>query len=386
MVWLSLLLLFSLQEKDAPADEMSEIQSRMEKIETHLTGLRGKLSALDNDSRKISDEVNRLELERALLTADMQKHELQLQESTLRLAETEEHQAALTEKAEQQRQRLAHRLRGLYKRGTLGYSRLLLKQNKLSELINAYHYAKIMTRRDQESLSTFLATVEALEVVETQLLDIQARAEETRNQLAQKRKEMDTLLVRRNRRLRTIRGKARENRELYGELELEKEELSLMIRRLTETDLDPMTLQIPIEKYRGRLDWPCSGKLLRGFGVYEDPEFKTKRKQNGIAITVPVGEPVASVYSGRVIYADWFKNYGNLVILDHGDKTVTFYAHNERLLVAKGDYVTRGQTIAFSGDTGSLDGPLLHFEIRRQTQPEDPLDWLVARKRSGRRK
>jgi len=375
---LVLLLLTFCQEGGPPKADVSGIKSRIVEIDTRLQQFQTNLDALDKDSRTLSDEVNRLELERALLTVEMQKHELQLQESAAQLAETEDRKAALSLQAQDQRMRLGYRLRGLYKRGALGYSRLLLKQNRLSELINAYHYAKIMTKRDQESLKSFLATLDELVHVEAQLLQIQADAEKIRDDLKAKRRGMDALLARRNRRLRDIRGVAEQNRKLYSELELEREELSLMIRRLTETDADPLALRVPIGKYRGRLNWPCEGRLVRSFGVYEDPEFRTKRRQNGIAIALPLGEPVKAVFSGRVIYADWFKNYGNLVILDHGDKIVSFYAHNERLLVAKGDIVERDATIAYSGDTGSLDGPLLHFEIRNKTQPENPLDWLIA--------
>ena len=140
-----------------------------------------------------------------------------------------------------------------------------------------------------------------------------------------------------------------------------------------------MDLRVPISRYQGRLPWPAKGRITRKFGVYKDPEFNTRQRQNGIDIAMPIGTPVTTVYSGRVLYADWFKSYGNVVIVDHGEKVVSFYAHLSDIAVTRNAFLEKDALIGTSGDTGSLDGAMLHFEIRRQTEPENPLDWLKRR-------
>ena len=117
----------------------------------------------------------------------------------------------------------------------------------------------------------------------------------------------------------------------------------MMVRKLTEDDPNPLKYQIDINRYKGRLKWPSNGKLLRRFGIYRDPEFGTKRKQNGIQVALPKGRKIKSVYSGKIVYADWFKSYGNLVIIDHGNKVISFYAHCDSFLVEKGQIIEKGR-------------------------------------------
>jgi len=365
--------------QDATPGEVQRVQTELASIEANVNRLEAKLDAMREDSEKVSDEIGRLELQRAVVSAKIEQHETELAEADRQLAANQERQKTLKARAASQQRALGARLRKLYKRGSLGYAQLFLKQSQLSDLINAYHYAKALTNRDQEALRSFRETIEELETVETALAKFREQAATARQQLEAREKELAEVLARRNVRLREIRKKASRNRQLLAELDLQREELKMMVRRLTEEDADPFELLVPIKRYKGRLDWPAGGKLKRKFGMYRDPEFLTKRKHNGIALATAKGAEVRAVYAGRVLYADWFKSYGNLLIIDHNDKVFSFYAHCDRLLAEKGDMVERDQVIAYAGDSGSLEGPLLHFEIRNKTAPEDPLAWLKKR-------
>jgi murein hydrolase activator len=99
----------------------------------------------------------------------------------------------------------------------------------------------------------------------------------------------------------------------------------------------------------------------------------------GIEITAPQGRDIVAVAEGTAIYADWFKGYGRLVILDHGSGYFTLYAHASDILIKTGDAVSGGQVIAKVGDSGSLEGPQLYFELRHKGKPQDPLTWLRSR-------
>ncbi len=127
---------------------------------------------------------------------------------------------------------------------------------------------------------------------------------------------------------------------------------------------------------RGSLHMPVNGRILSKFGTPARSDDNTFTFQTGIDIRADRGEPVRSVFRGDVLYADWLKGYGNLIIINHGDNYYTLYAHMEEIFKKKGDVVEDREVIATTGDTGSVRGPSLHFEVRHHGKPVDPLQWL----------
>jgi septal ring factor EnvC (AmiA/AmiB activator) len=130
---------------------------------------------------------------------------------------------------------------------------------------------------------------------------------------------------------------------------------------------------------RGRLGWPVDGQVVGEFGAQVHPRFGTRTFRSGIDIVVPEGTAIAAVYPGHVVYTGWFRGYGNLIIVDHGGDYFTLYAHAAEFQVTEGDEVKQGQTIGTVGETGSLQGPRLYFEVRHQGKPQDPAQWLRPR-------
>ncbi len=130
---------------------------------------------------------------------------------------------------------------------------------------------------------------------------------------------------------------------------------------------------------RGRLAWPAEGRVVGEYGAQVHPRFGTKIFRNGIDIDVAEGTGIAAVAGGHVLYTGWFRGYGNLIIVDHGGEYYTLYAHVADIRVAEGDEVRPGQVIGTVGDTGSLQGPRLYFEVRHSGKPQDPSQWLRPR-------
>jgi septal ring factor EnvC (AmiA/AmiB activator) len=123
------------------------------------------------------------------------------------------------------------------------------------------------------------------------------------------------------------------------------------------------------------------GRVVRGFGREVDAEFRTETFRKGIEFEAELGDPVRAVAPGRVGYAGWFRGYGKLVILDHGADYFTVSGHLAEIAVSPGAAVAAGDPIGTVGDTGSLAGPRLYFEIRRGREPLDPDQWLEAAQR-----
>jgi septal ring factor EnvC (AmiA/AmiB activator) len=130
---------------------------------------------------------------------------------------------------------------------------------------------------------------------------------------------------------------------------------------------------------RGRLPWPTEGRVVSGFGAQVHPRFGTRTFRNGVDIEASEGRDVLAVFAGHVVYTGWFKGYGNLVILDHDHEYYTLYAHVADILVREGEDVRQGQRIGTVGDTGSLEGPRLYFEVRFEGKPQNPEQWLRKR-------
>ncbi len=127
---------------------------------------------------------------------------------------------------------------------------------------------------------------------------------------------------------------------------------------------------------RGKLPFPVRGRILSTFGKNENPKFNTFTVQKGIEIEASLGAGIRAVHDGRVLYSDWFKGYGKILIIDHGEGYYTLSGHASALLKAVGEEVRTGDVVALVGDTGSLKGPCLYFEIRQRGRPLDPMEWL----------
>ena len=155
------------------------------------------------------------------------------------------------------------------------------------------------------------------------------------------------------------------------------EEIVLYNSRLSpQPDVKERLTKIPFAGLKGLLKMPVKGKIISFFGPFKNTKYNTVNFRSGIDIQTERGEPVRAVGSGKVLFADWFKGYGNMLIIDHGNHYYTVYANIEELFKAKGAMVETGDVIATAGDTGSFIGPKLYFEIRYRGEPLDPVRWI----------
>ena len=130
-------------------------------------------------------------------------------------------------------------------------------------------------------------------------------------------------------------------------------------------------------RLRGRVPWPVDGAVIEvAFGKVVNARFNTVTQQNGLDLRVHEGAEVRAVGTGQVAFAGWFRGYGNLVIVDHGDGYHTLYAHLAAVARKAGDMVEAGDLVGLVGDTGSLKGAYLYFELRANGKPVDPMPWL----------
>ena len=133
---------------------------------------------------------------------------------------------------------------------------------------------------------------------------------------------------------------------------------------------------LDIRSVQGALAWPVDGKIIERFGRQRNPKFSTFTINNGLKIEAAAGTPVRAVFGGTVLFFFCFKGYGNLIILDHGNRVFSLYGNLKSVTVAVGDHIATGQSLAGVGESDDASAGYLYFEIRQDNRPEDPQKWL----------
>jgi septal ring factor EnvC (AmiA/AmiB activator) len=192
-----------------------------------------------------------------------------------------------------------------------------------------------------------------------------------------KRQELETE-ARKN---QTLVREIRQNRATYEqtlrELSESAEELQKLLDKIISQEWALPASWVPLFERKGRLAWPIEGRVITAFGFEKNPSFDTVVMNKGVEIAPAAGRSlVLAVHPGKVVFADYFQGYGNLLIVDHGLTYYTLYGHCSEFLAAVGEMVRSGQPLAVVGDTGSLKGECLYFELRYKTKALDPLQWL----------
>jgi murein hydrolase activator len=295
-----------------------------------------------------------------------------------------------------QQEALERRLRALYKLQVQGGVLPLLfsGDDPASQAIQLRHLTTLATVdarliREYRVTSDGLAERKArLEARQKELGALRSQAEEERAEADQEAGKRLVLLAR-------VRDERAYHDRMVGELSEAARRLEAFIRDLQEKQRRMAKVPPPARPrvappgdtkartgfgaLRGRLLWPAEGKVVAEYGAQIHPRFGTRTFRNGIDIGVPEGTSIAAVYGGHVLYTGWFRGYGNLIIVDHGGEYYTLYAHAAEIRVREGDEVRQGQVIGTVGDTGSLQGPRLYFEVRHEGKPQDPAQWLQPR-------
>jgi septal ring factor EnvC (AmiA/AmiB activator) len=223
---------------------------------------------------------------------------------------------------------------------------------------------------DQENLRRELTTKK--QELDQQQRELAAAKQAVRREADNKRVLLASLRRQKDTRLKLLR----EMEAAAARLEKVIEEISKRALNKSRENIFPGTPGRGLEALRGKMDWPVSGKVIAPFGKFKHPEFGAEIVRKGIDIDAPVGEEIRAVEQGTVVYADRFAGYGKMVIVDHGERYYTIYGHLSEILKQTGAGVKRGEVIGKAGDSDSLAGSKLYFEMRKDGHSVDPLPWF----------
>ncbi|MHB1393171.1 MAG: murein hydrolase activator EnvC family protein [Clostridia bacterium] len=345
------------QEQDKLNKQIQQTQQLMNQVKSEKKSVSKAIEDLDHKLNQAEDELSSVE---SLLS--------QLENQ---IAVTTRELERASGDASSQKELLKKRVRVMYENGNVGYLSVILNSTSFSDFISRLDFLKKIINFDMNLLNKMKSHRDSVADKRSHLESELKEKERLKNQIGEKKEQVATAKQDREKTLKDITKDLKE---------LERQEDKLLAQS-SEIGKKIVSLQSSNKYIGGKIGWPSPGyyKITSPYGYRTHPILKKKKLHTGIDIAVPSGSNIVAANAGKVIYAGYFGGYGNTVIIDHGGKISTLYAHNSKLLVKEGDEVEKGKIITKSGSTGLSTGPHLHFEVRENGQHVDPMKYLTAK-------
>jgi len=355
-----------------PSDsELKALKSRIAEIDRWLKGAEKDRSRQQQQLASIESNISKtLKQQR-----DLQQ---KLANTQTELGELEARAKTLEKDLKQREVGLREQIRSAWKQGDSPAIKLLLNEDDPSSVARSLTYHRYLSDAIQQKIDAFNNDLRELRQAQVEV----SKAREELKQVGEslKAREVELTAQRRDRQeaVAALGSQIKDRRKLKSALEADQNRLQNLVQEV-ETAVNDIPIPAqnkPFSDLKGRLPWPVKGKLLSGYGV---PLADGQLRQRGLMIRASEDQPVRAVHTGRVVFANWLRGAGLLIIVDHGEGYLSLYGHNNSLLVDQGDWVRGGDELALSGSSGGAGEPRLYFEIRRKGKPINPLPWLSRR-------
>lgn len=346
--------------------DLLETEKRLRRQQRLLEKLRGR-------SIRLLDELSRLERQDRQLQQEQERARQSLQLCREQIQTLGRRRRRLLALEDDSRRDLARRLRILYKRGEFGWLELLFSSSDLSQALERVRWLHRRARLDARLVGRLEQAERQLQQNQRQTRLQEQQQEQLLAETRGRREQLQQLRQQRLALLGLVQRRASWRRKALRELVRARRRLQDVLQRLE----GRRQCSSAFSTWRGRLPPPLAKwRVEVPFGLQKDRRFGTVTRHQGVDLRAPRGSPVRVVFPGRVAFADWFEGYGLLVIVEHGGGFYTLYAHLDDLRVHQGQRLGQGQVLGGVGDTGSLKGPYLYFEVRRGGQAVDPERWI----------
>ncbi|MBI3755771.1 MAG: peptidoglycan DD-metalloendopeptidase family protein [Deltaproteobacteria bacterium] len=274
---------------------------------------------------------------------------------------------------------LKQRLAAMYKMKKGGVMQSLFSSNPVNDLSRRYKYINNIVEYDGGLLKEYEENQLLLEAEKQRLKEFEIEMLSLKDGINHKKNEAEEEKDKKRTILKDVKKKKGMQIAAIREMEDASKELQSFLDRfrneMAENTINSHT--VGFAAMRGHLPMPVDGKIISMYGKVEHPKFHTVTFNNGVEIAANMGTEVRSVYNGRVAYSGWFRGYGKVVIVDHGSGYYTLFARLSKIVKDINSTVEKGDVLALVGDTGSIKGPHLYFEVRQKGVPLDPLNWLA---------
>ena len=361
-------------------EKIDNARDKAEKIREQIKARQSEIAAFSEREKKVLNALNETEQQLAGARRKARQARAAVQELSREMADTRKRIRALENAIDRERAHARRRLVALYKMRRLGEMNVLASADSMNEFLSRKSALEKILQHDQRVVAGLLGKQaelnEAMAELESQKekkARLEASRQESLARLKEKREERESLLA-------DIRSRKEDKQTTLKYLKAAAARLEKTIQALeppsgNQSGADKGEKQ-SFRTYQGLLNMPVEGTISANYGKYIEPHSGAANFRSGIEIKTHRGAPIRAVFPGKAVYADWLKGYGNVIILAHGNGYHTVYAHAEELFLSRGDPVKRGDVIATVGDTGSLSGTALYFEIRHHGNPVNPMEWI----------
>jgi septal ring factor EnvC (AmiA/AmiB activator) len=377
----------ALASKASPQDELRGVNKEIREKQHLIKKTRKVEQVVSSELQEIIHSLNRKESELKQLDRDLLSVESGITQTGLEINQ-------VTLEAQQKQIQIERRLTSLYKAGELGAVRMFFSAESFPQMAENIRYMRSVLEQDKRVFAEYNQKIEELRQLKLRLEQDALRKERLKGNIASKKNEIKQDKQKKAHYL----TKVREDRKGYetslkvlqanaAKLQTMLDRLEAQSRRKAAQRRDPAAQRKPLPELppvpdrgfasqKGRMRMPVKGAIIETFGKHKHPDFNSFTFSKGLVIAAPIGTEIRSIYEGTVIFADYFKGYGNMIIVDHGGGYFSLYAYASRITRKVGAEIAKGDTVAVVGDVDSAKGPALYFEIRHQGKPVDPSGWV----------
>jgi murein hydrolase activator len=356
-------------------DEQAELKALRKKIaqqEKAISKVGKKESSVLKNLRKIGSQLKLKKRELEIYKWNFKNNQKKISSLEPRLRKAEQ-------KIKSHKKTLGLRLRSIYKEGPMFPLRVAFSSDNVTDLMQRLKYMDLIAQQDSQLLQEYLTQLDQIKKDKTSLYAVRAKLVSLKKNTVSKKREIEKAKKEKSVYLKKIKRKKNLSVKVRKELLAASNNLNKLIDKLLVKLVSGEGLDISDKK--GRLNLPLKGRILNKFGRKRVKEYESYIVYNGINVRAKKGTPVQAVFDGKVLYTGELEGYGNLVIVGHGKEYHSLYGHLDNIKVAANKVVRTGEVIALSGDSGSLEGETLYFELRKNGKPIEPVRWFrVAKK------
>jgi len=352
-------------------------QARLDDLKRSITSLEKKLIASDKEKNSLQSDLKKVEIEASQINRNLRQLRKKISGVEKKLSSLDKQEVELQNDIALQSGAIVDQISAAYKLGNQEPIKLLLNQEDPQKVARVFKYYGYFLQARTEKIQRYMADVDKLAEVIEDINSQKLELTKSRAELESGQKKLSGRVKKRSGTLSKLQASRRTDKKKLGSLQKERGKLEEILSAVEEAVIDmklPKNYQ-PFVSRKGKLKWPLKGRVAHNYGSPRSGELRWE----GWLISAKAGAAVNAVHNGRVVFSNYLRGFGLLIILDHGDGYMTLYAHNQELLKDTGDWVQSSETVARAGDTGGLSKPALYFEIRKQGKPADPKSWLGSR-------
>jgi septal ring factor EnvC (AmiA/AmiB activator) len=364
--------------EDAAAIDAAQVQSQLDalnaKIEEHkklLENTRDQRSTIETELMQNETEIDKLIRRIEKIESELKQGEKKIKQ--LRVEKKELDQAKI-----EQQGYIKEQIRAAYAIGTQEHLKLLLNQEDPAEISRMLTYYDSFNRARADQVNRYRELLNSLARIEANIVKQTNLLANTRNQLQYQHDKLSLSKEKRQLTLAMLKATLLDKEAKLAKLVADRRGLESLLERLVQS-IGPFPAIDELGSFadqKGKIMLPVGGKITNRFGSSRNAG---KLRWQGVFIKAEEGEPIHAVHHGRVVFSDWLRGFGMLLIINHGDGYMSLYGHNQALYRQTGDWVAANEVIALSGNSGGLDRSGLYFEIRQSGKPRDPQSWCLAR-------